>query len=231
MNRDEQRNRPEANMLSVTDTHCFPVDERSQGTWFGINAHGLAIALLNRYQDTHHHMTAQSRGTIIPILLKCSTFQKARTALDTPNLNDFNPFDLIILNKNKYLHATWDRECLNINTHTLNRPFFITSSSERGAEIIEHRHAMFRNFIMDKGNIIKDLHLNEDQNDKSSSILMNRENTHTKSIVQATLSSQTATIQYWTEDVLADARGNLLEECAQRHEFIFTKTEKRYGQV
>ena len=85
--------------------------------------------------------------------------------------------------------------------------FFITSSSERVDEVIKHREKEFNNFTssyneINEDLILNNLHLKQGEENNRSSILMQRERTHTKSITQIITTDNTADMFYWTEDKL-----------------------------
>lgn len=221
MNRDEQRDRHEAGTLLTQSNHCFPVDKRSGGTWVGANQYGLVCSLLNRYQDAHIQGEAQSRGGIIPMLLSCPNLGEAEKQLRTLTVNHFNPFDCIVMQDYRILHATWNGKVLSITKHGLDKPFFITSSSERTDEVIAHRDNIFSEFKPEgKGaeDILKSLHLKGGNDNDESSICMRRLRTHTKSITQIVLTPATIGLSYWTEDSLENGL-NDLEASAINHIF------------
>ncbi len=207
MNRDEQRDRPELGYLSTDSGRYFPVDEKSQGTWVGVNQYGLTCALLNRYQDKHLEQAAQSRGDLIPQILHSKNIKEAEKILNDMAFNNFNPFDLITTKNNKMTHAQWNGQTRYITTHSLNTPFFITSSSERVNDVIKHREDIFEEFTSSNTEekitadfILNNLHLKQGKENNRSSILMQREHTHTKSITQIITTNNTADVFYWTED-------------------------------
>ena len=209
MNRDEQRDRPEVGHLSTDDGRYFPIDGRSQGTWVGINHYGLTCALLNRYQDKHLEHGAQSRGGLIPQLLNSKNIDSAEKVLNNIAFDSFNPFDLIVTKDSELIHVQWNGKAHNITKKNLSAPFFITSSSERVDDVIKHREDIFEKFTVPNTEneisadlILNDLHLKQGEENNRSSILMQRERTHTKSITQIITTDNTADIFYWTEDKL-----------------------------
>ena len=72
---------------------------KSKGTWFGINQDGLAMALLNRYQDPIKD-TKLSRGRFIPKLLLEKNFEAIKNKFQKLHDQNDNSFDLIILSRN-----------------------------------------------------------------------------------------------------------------------------------
>ena len=105
------------------------------------------------------------------------------------------------------IHVQWNGKAHNITKKNLRTPFFITSSSERVDEVIKHREKEFNNFTssyneINEDLILNDLHLKQGEENNRSSILMQREHTHTKSITQIITTDNTADMFYWTEDKL-----------------------------
>src|SRR5258708_7283063 len=76
MNRDENPSRgAEARKIvrsgSSGSAALYPLDPISQGTWIGINEHGLLLALLNEYPEggLPASKSSASRGALIPAAL------------------------------------------------------------------------------------------------------------------------------------------------------------------
>ena len=197
MNRDEVRSRDETNEIEQHDGIFYPVDKTAGGTWFGYNEHGTVMALLNRYQDKQIE-TENSRGLIIPALLKSHNIS---VDLDKLLEKDFNPFDLIIINHIQIIHCCWNGKELSISTKSY--PFFISSSSIDPQRVLNFRTRKFFDFEAKSGrNILTDLHLVQDINNTSASIYMSRDITHTKSISQLCLKSESLNYHYFTEESL-----------------------------
>jgi len=225
MNRDERRTREEAENLFIADTYCFPVDVISQGTWIGMNDHGLVCALLNRYQDPHSENAQKSRGVIIPKFLQSTDLAGVQEQVKQLDFSFFNPFDLLIVNSENIVHVTWNGEISTQRTQPLKEPFFITSSSERTADILQYRHDVFTAFLDgyegDENSVISSLHLKSEAGKDSDSIFMNRKKTHTKSMTQIVLKSHQIKMSYWPEDKIQSVQ-NFLWEHSTCHEFSLT---------
>jgi hypothetical protein len=211
MNRDERHERDELGTLRATDHACYPVDPISNGTWIGLNAHGLTFALLNRYQDPHEDTNSQSRGQIIPALLNAKTLEDAEQRIRTYPYAATNPFDLIAIDARAIITASWNAKDLTITKASTAKPFFITSSSIKTQEIITHRQTLFNAFsnqdTYTPDHIIHNLHLKRGAENDEASIFMNRPKTHTKSLTQITLNT-TQTLRYWPTHHLESYRAN-----------------------
>lgn len=226
MNRDEQRSREEEGKLFFSDDTCFPLDKLSQGTWIGMNNNGLVFALLNRYQEPHYKNNMRSRGEIIPALLHSFTTQEAVQKLKEFTFEKFNPFDLVIISIEKLLQVTWNGQHLKIEDKDFQKPFFITSSSEKIEEVLEYRQDIFAEFTKNYSNnaefILQKLHLQCAKDYENLSICMSREKTHTKSATQIIISSDAIEMFYWPKIQVSKAI-ELLRKTAIYKDFTFTK--------
>jgi len=210
MNRDEHRHRHETNQVrhikSAVTEYYHPVDQSSDGTWFGFNNYGHVMALLNRYQE-NNSKACKSRGTIIPDLLPLQSTSEIMSAITHLGLIDFEPFDLIYSDYESILRFSWNGKQLNKIEIANNMPYILSSSSVNMESIFAYRSKLFDSFTQIKSNkteekILKNFHLYQDINDTSSSVFMSREYTHTKSICQVTLSLDELSYQYYTQNNL-----------------------------
>lgn len=209
MNRDEQRNRHETNLISHNNLnqidYYHPVDQSSGGTWFGFNNCGFVMALLNRYQDTNTQAKT-SRGIIIPTLLQSNSINDINTRLNNLSLPDFQPFDLIITSLTSCHRFSWNGKDLTNTEIPLNCPFVLSSSSIDSDFILKHRYQLFDQFKQQQNQsqntILKNFHLQQNKKDTSSSVFMSREHTHTKSLSQVVLNKDTLKYAYYTEQNL-----------------------------
>jgi uncharacterized protein with NRDE domain len=222
MNRDERRDRPQSNDMRVTKDVAYPYDIQRGGTWFGINRHGLVVALLNHYEGPHHS-PAPSRGRFIPELLSARNIDEAMEKFAELHSKDDNPFNLVLTSGDRIVHARWDGTRLDIKSHDVKTPFFLTTSSEYTATALALRQKLFNEFLQnrpandrDATAIVRDLHLRSVAGQENISIFMQREKRHTKSITQAVLSSAGVTATYYPE-------GQLSSIAAHRQSLDFNK--------
>ena len=105
-NRDESRLRAPAFLprLLVRNhaRYLAPIDPDGGGTWLGVNAFGLSVALLNRYPGTDLEAPpapAQpiSRGLLVRNMLDARDPAEIRTRIDALDLARFQPFTLLTL--------------------------------------------------------------------------------------------------------------------------------------
>ncbi|MDT8427775.1 MAG: NRDE family protein [Pseudomonadales bacterium] len=213
MNRDERRNRPEAGLHQAAASDHFPactypLDSLSGGTWIGINRAGFTLCLLNRYdpppqteapQPTHW----RSRGDIIPQALKTPDSLACNEFLRSLTVENFPGFDLLLIEPGKTRLYRWNRRHYAV-TDIESRPWYmLTSSSVASTHCTKRRHKQFLDFtqLADKQIpspelILSELHCHQFADDKSASIFMERELTHTKSITQVVMHSDGISLNY-----------------------------------
>lgn len=99
-NRDERLDRPAEGWTvraSPEGTrYAAPRDLTAGGTWVGVNAHGLVVALTNHSTGQAPDPARRSRGWLVEALLGC---RSTRAAVDTCRALEgdaFNPFHLVL---------------------------------------------------------------------------------------------------------------------------------------
>ena len=209
MNRDELRSRKEAGLLysrSVGDLRLFyPVDISSGGTWFGVNNRGVVLALLNRYGGVEQP-AARSRGEIIPRALEQGRYSAIEAWLLDMDAAEFNPFDLFLVSKSKVKHFTWDGEEWRVQKPGFRHWYMFTSSFMLEEEVTAFRQNFFQAWSLETGNtlenaeeVLRGYHLISIDGMESHSVLMERERSHTKSVIQADLDGSELIIKYIPE--------------------------------
>lgn len=152
-NRDESRTRPDALdpiwRRIGPRTACFPVDPLSGGTWIGLNDAGLALALLNSNTDGNPATgPRQSRGTIIPPLLACKTFEDLVERAHAIVAEDFAAFRLVAIHAGRIAVILGNGRDLSCRTDTINRPVVFTSSSLGDHVVAGPRRALFERMVL-----------------------------------------------------------------------------------
>ncbi|WP_221075178.1 NRDE family protein [Agarivorans aestuarii] len=214
MNRDEARHRHEAGIKQQThgDTQLvYPVDGQAGGTWFGFNNHGLVLALLNRYQDPQHS-GALSRGKIIPQALALGSYQAVTQHLAEQNYQHFNPFDLLLVSAKHCQHFSWSGK--HLSQQQLNdEAIQLSSSALNTQQVLASRKRRFQQWLEREPNsaerVLSDIHLQQCQENRSHSVLMDRDEAHSKSICQVRLSAQDSEFDYYPEASLQAWRQQL----------------------
>ena len=206
MNRDELRARRETGLLNSRTCNSarlfYPVDISSGGTWFGASNRGVILALLNRYQAPER-ANARSRGHIIPSALEQGSAEAVTESLHALNVSEYNPFDLFLITKKQVMHFSWDGENYRAQEKSFGHWFMFTSSSLKTEEVIAYREDLFKAWSTEMGKKLTDaseplrgFHLIQFVGMESHSVLMERERSHTKSIMQADINGKSMTLNY-----------------------------------
>lgn len=225
MNRDELKNRHEGAFCRASTTtginYLYPVDPVSNGTWLGINALGLGACLLNRYGDTHLSDTRHiiSRGTIIPSLLECDSLEQAYRKLDQLPLHRFRNFDILLFDESTVLQCTHKNGHGTVKPGTGNR-LMLSSSSWNKIEVLKFRQRKFIDYASDQKlsaesaeSVLCDFHLSN-TDDSRFGILMNRPESHTKSVSQIILYPDKISFRYIDEATLESFAKKPLDKSA-----------------
>lgn len=145
-NRDELRTRPRAWAPRVRTRHgvrfSAPIDGASGGTWLGVNAFGLTLALLNRQGQTRAD-AALSRGWLVLDLLDSATPEEVRARLAKLPLHAFPPWTLAVLSPTQPARVMqWDGQNCWADPAAAGQP--LTSSSYAANEVIAARQLQFQ---------------------------------------------------------------------------------------
>ncbi|MBL4773476.1 MAG: NRDE family protein [Alcanivoracaceae bacterium] len=218
MNRDEARNRYEANIIKQVNNNTiqffYPIDQLSTGTWFGFNNYGIVLALLNGYHQPHTD-NAKSRGCIIPSLLKFDNLRQIEQKIDILLQHNFNPFDLVYTDTTRVIKFNWNgtnllKDELSLQYTSNPQAYMFSSSSVDTQNILSKRADIFSAFRSNNAAyldnpeyILSNLHLQQDNSDSSGSILMSRFETHTKSISQIVMNNKKLDYYYIDETQMA----------------------------
>ena len=142
-NRDERRDRAVATLPMLRrlphGTAIFPVDPESGGTWVGVNAAGVAAALLNRAVSSSAasvNRPLRSRGLIIPTVLDCNSVTDALDIATRLDPSQFDGFRLVVAQGSVGGVASSDGLTLSLQTLDVSRPSMLTSSS-LGDDVVE----------------------------------------------------------------------------------------------
>ncbi len=206
-NRDELRERGERGVR-----HCiqggsetiYPVDAEAQGTWIGVNSHGLVLCLLNNYQAAYDQSQI-SRGLIITSAISAKNMSECQNWIEKELRKElYNPFFLIVSDKRDTVRFSWDGHFLGTDQIKFDSWWIDSSSSENFEETIKYRQAAFTEWQSKNGrvNTIMDFHLQQDNDEMSRSICMSRSLTHTKSITQIRIEKGEATLNYISPEQL-----------------------------
>jgi uncharacterized protein with NRDE domain len=98
-NRDEYLARPTLppTILSEHPTIVGGKDLRAEGTWLGLNEHGILAGLLNRRNgDAENNPNLRSRGLLCLDVLRHNTARRAADFVASQHADEYNPLNLLI---------------------------------------------------------------------------------------------------------------------------------------
>jgi len=146
-NRDERRDRPAATPPHAPPgwTALYPIDPLGGGTWVGVNAAGLAAAVLNRTADpgAPRRPGESSRGRLVPLVLAHGSMGAAMQEARALDASAFAPFGLVVVHRQAVGVLTSDGRRLSLETSRLSAPILFTSSSLGDALVDPPRRALF----------------------------------------------------------------------------------------
>jgi transport and Golgi organization protein 2 len=151
-NRDERRTRAVAHPPRTWPTEVswatYPQDPVSGGTWIGVNDDGLVVVLLNRTTTADRRLAPQSRGSIVPTLLACSSLARAVKACAALDFNRFEAFRIVMAHRSTVAAMTGDGAHPSTELFPLVRPVMFTSSSLGDAIVETPRRQLFERLVL-----------------------------------------------------------------------------------
>ncbi|WP_394775229.1 NRDE family protein [Flavobacterium sp.] len=204
-NRDEKIIRPGAiapgNYYLNGKNIMFPKDPKAGGTWFAIDENGTVLVLLNGGLTKHNHefLYRKSRGLIA---LDIISNNSPKDFWQQINLEDIEPFTLVLYQKNELYELIWDG--LQKRTTQLNETqnYIWSSVTLYPVEVRKERTIWFSDFLKDKKEItaseIFDFHRFTKNDDSENGLIINRENTiKTLSVTQAIIQQNKGVMRYY----------------------------------
>lgn len=203
-NRDEKLTRKNAinpGMFIYNDQKLFfPKDADAGGTWIVMKENGDAGVLLNGAFICHKAEPPyrSSRGII---LLDVISSERPSVAFRKMNLQDIEPFTIILLENNCLYEFRWDgteKYCKQLN---VNRPYIWSSATLYDGFVIKKREQWFASFLNDHPTPtqqdILNFHRFTGDGDKQNDLLMTREGKYTTvSITSILLTRDRGCINY-----------------------------------
>ena len=104
-NRDERLERPSTPPRIWPGLFWAPRDEVVQGTWLGLNAHGLFVGITNRF-PAENDPGRESRGKLVLEALRSSSAKALHTELANLSALRFNSFHLLYADRDA-VFMTW----------------------------------------------------------------------------------------------------------------------------
>lgn len=181
-NRDEKTSRAHAVFPFIKHFKdydlMFPSDPQGGGTWIAMDNHKRTVCLLNGGYQPHQFMPPyrHSRGIVVLDFFK---FNNVPQFVETYNLEQIEPFTLVIVQDGKLFEFRWDGEKKYFSEHSFEIPRIWSSVTLYNSDIIRKREFWFNNWLLDKADydqdMIIDFHTFAGEGDAATDVLMERE--------------------------------------------------------
>ena len=144
-NRDEKPNRS-AQEIHSENGIFYPKDPAKNGTWFAVTKSGNAIVLLNGAFKNHQRKAdyRKSRGIIVLDLINKENVFKSLELIDLQNIE---PFTLVIFQQNKLAEFRWDGTEKHFKKLDIHQPYIWSSATLYNDEAQEKRKQIFKEFL------------------------------------------------------------------------------------
>lgn len=206
MNRDERRTRaralPPARLTIQAVPVLMPTDPEGGGSWISVNALGLSLALLNRYEESPQDLAGPftSRGLLVRELAWTADHDTLARELGSLSLGTYRPFTLAVMGPGRVPHLfDWDGS--QINCSAVTQPGLVRASSgSNQVEAERERGAQFRAAAQAPGGLgvatLERLHRSHLPEKGPLSICMHREEATTVSLSLITVFDRAISIFY-----------------------------------
>jgi hypothetical protein len=206
MSRDERRTRaralPPARMTIQAIPVLMPIDPEGGGSWVSVNAQGLSLALLNRYEESPQDLAGPftSRGLLVRELAWAADHDAVARGLGSMGLGTYRPFTLVAVGSGRAPHLfDWDGSHLTLSEVT--QPGLVRASSgSNQVEAERERNDLFRAAAAESGRLsvaaMERLHRSHLPQKGPLSICMHRDEATTVSLSLITVFDRTISILY-----------------------------------
>ncbi|MFW5846453.1 MAG: NRDE family protein [Planctomycetota bacterium] len=183
MNRDEQRSRepglPPTQVQRGPWRCCMPRDPVGGGSWIAVNEPGLALALLNRNDESvapPPPQQAPSRGLLVDELCGLPDRGAVRIALQLRDLGPFHPFILVVVAEDGIGSCAWDGRRVQWQEQDPAEPQLWCSSGLGDALVDAPRRTRFADLVLPApGPASQDrFHADRGSGDGATDVLMTR---------------------------------------------------------
>ena len=177
----------------------YPKDKEAGGTWIAVSSKGVVCCLLNGGFDRHERKLPyrKSRGVV---LLDVFNHSSVESFLATYNLEDIEPFTLIILDvqHNTLVQLVWTGVTKHIKDLNISKQYIWSSTSLYSKEQRELKSNTFNSWLFTSKEYTKDniysLHAKDET--KNGFIMQGHKQLETVSITQITANSQRIEMSY-----------------------------------
>lgn len=217
-NRDEHINRPLAiapkKVIIGNELAYYPLDPKSNGTWFGVKTDGSVFVLLNGAEKKHTPKPPyrKSRGLI---LLDIISSKKIHETWLEINLSNIEPFTIVAFAGDELRQLRWNgNDKSNVRLDAV-IPHIWSSATLYSDEIIKKRKAWFSTFLVQKKEIFSsedfiDFHTKSKKNDLQNGLIINRNQTMlTKNVTQCVIKKKEFILTHF--DLIANERTIIIE--------------------
>jgi len=202
-NRDEKSYRPTIAPKVYSENKVkllYPKDEKAGGTWIVAKEDGTSIILLNGAFINHHKKPSYSKSRGV-ILMEIIQAKQPLLHFQEMNLDDVEPFTLIIFQNNILTEVKWDEVEKHIINKSIKKPHIWSSATLYNRIQRIKRKQWFEDFCrynnplsIDK---ILSFHTNTQATNTQYGLVINREDdTKTVSITQLLLKNNTIEMTY-----------------------------------
>jgi uncharacterized protein with NRDE domain len=204
-NRDEKIIRPNAIEPRIYEINnkniLFPKDKKAGGTWFAIKDNATVLVLLNGAAEKHDlkPFYRKSRGLIVLELISADS---PISAWDTIDLNEIEPFTLVLFENKKLYQLRWNEIEKEKATLNENKNYIWSSSTLYNNEIRKQRENWFAEYTAKKPTIsptdMHNFHRYTENENLENGLTINRNNLlKTLSITQTTIEDNKVILSYF----------------------------------
>jgi uncharacterized protein with NRDE domain len=207
-NRDECLQRQAAQPPAVQNVNgiqtIYPIDPEGGGTWLGVNTQGVALCMLNFYEQENLDPTPPatrfiSRGQLLLDLLSSSSVDEISAQLIRKDLEPYRPFHFLLLSSREQNQWTWDSRTLSSRQlQAEDKP--LTTSSLQPDKVFAWRRNRFRQTVHSL-NDARAYHYHQEPEAKEFSVRMEREYARTVSISEIRIDPRG--IQFTYDDLIS----------------------------
>ncbi len=209
-NRDEKIIRPSAIEPKTyqinTKRIVFPKDSKAGGTWYAIDEHSNVLVLLNGAEEKHILKSGyrKSRGLIVLDLIGSNSPLEAWQSID---LNNIEPFTLVLFENQKLYQLRWDEFQKSSLTLDINQNHIWSSSTLYSKEIREKRANWFFTFLdtepeVNEKELFNFHRYTEGENTEHGLVINRNDVLKTLSITQTVIEKNKVSIHY--NDLIAE---------------------------
>ena len=207
-NRDEKITRPSATPPFIEHyqhyTIIYPKDPLGGGTWIASDNRNNSICLLNGAFRRHkpHYPYRHSRGLIVLDYFK---FNNLFDFIDFYDLNNIEPFTLVIIQDFRLFEFRWDGEHRHLRNLAFENPKIWSSVTLYDDYIIKKREDWFQDWLEKQSAFtlenILDFHTYAGEGNKKNNVMMERDN-HIKTISITSIFNNQKTTTIYYKDII-----------------------------